>query len=317
MSSIRRRVFERPPSLVPAWVRAFSSATKPLGDLSDAPFLHMEMLPQRADPGLLARYRRLCGFVDGPWLPMTFPQVMAGALHITMVTDPRFPAPAAGLVHLRNQIEVLQRIGVDDPMHFACHLEPPRQTSRGLEFDLVTLATVHGNPAWRSVITMLSRPAAAKSAGKTAAAEPGSVAVASSAAVAETSGLVLRSLLLRAPEDLGRRYAAIAGDYNPIHLHAATAKLFGFPRAIAHGMWSLARVVAECEDDLPPCPLKIDGSFRKPVLLPARLLLTASATATGLKVTLRSADGAKVHLVAGVEGIGKVDQSSGLPQMSE
>ncbi len=308
MSTVRRRVFERPPSLVPAWVRAFSSATKPLGDLSDQPFLHMEMLPQRADPGLLARYRRLCGFVEGPWLPMTFPQVMAGALHITMVTDRRFPVPAAGLVHLRNQIEVLQRIGVDDSIHFACHLDPPRQTARGLEFDLVTLATVHGNPAWRSVITMLSRPAAAKPPAKTAA-EPSAPAVAVPKPAVEPAGPVLRSVLLRAPEDLGRRYAAIAGDFNPIHLHAATAKLFGFPRAIAHGMWSLARAVAECEDDLPPCPLKIDGSFRKPVLLPSRLLLTATATAKGVKVTLSSTDGSKVHLVAAVEGLGLVEQA--------
>ena len=36
--------------------------------------------------------------------------------------------------------------------------------------------------------------------------------------------------------DLGRRYAAVSGDHNPIHLYALTAKAFGFPRQIAHGI---------------------------------------------------------------------------------
>ena len=45
-------------------------------------------------------------------------------------------------------------------------------------------------------------------------------------------------------KDLGRRYAAISGDYNPIHLGALSAKLFGFKQAIAHGMWSKARCLA-------------------------------------------------------------------------
>ena len=46
--------------------------------------------------------------------------------------------------------------------------------------------------------------------------------------------------------DIGRRYAAVCGDLNPIHLYPLSAKAFGFPRAIAHGMWSLARCVSSC-----------------------------------------------------------------------
>ena len=51
--------------------------------------------------------------------------------------------------------------------------------------------------------------------------------------------------------DLGRRYAAVSGDHNPIHLYPLTAKALGFPRQIAHGMWSLARCVAALENRLP------------------------------------------------------------------
>lgn len=156
-----RRVYERAPSAVPAWVRGVTQARKPPGALPTAPSQHVELLPQKADPAQLAGYRRLCGFVDSPWLPSTFPQVMAGALHLHMVTDPQFPLPAMGLVHLANRIEQRRPIAVDAPLHFACHFEVPRQTALGCEFDLVTQASVHGEPVWRSVFTMLARQTAA------------------------------------------------------------------------------------------------------------------------------------------------------------
>ena len=39
----------------------------------------------------------------------------------------------------------------------------------------------------------------------------------------------------------------VSGDRNPIHMHELTAKAFGFPRAIAHGMWTKARCLAALE----------------------------------------------------------------------
>ena len=72
------------------------------------------------------------------------------------------------------------------------------------------------------------------------------------------------------PEDLGRRYGSVSGDRNPIHLHQYTAKLFGFPRAIAHGMWTKARALAALESTLPDA-YTVDVSFRKPILLPGRV----------------------------------------------
>ena len=51
----------------------------------------------------------------------------------------------------------------------------------------------------------------------------------------------------KAPADIGRQYAKVSGDYNPIHLSAVSAKLFGFPTAIAHGLWNKARTLAALE----------------------------------------------------------------------
>jgi acyl dehydratase len=71
----------------------------------------------------------------------------------------------------------------------------------------------------------------------------------------------------RLPGDLGRQYAAVSGDRNPIHMYGLTAKAFGFPRQIAHGMWSKARCLAALEGRLPDA-LTVEVAFKKPVLLP-------------------------------------------------
>ena len=74
----------------------------------------------------------------------------------------------------------------------------------------------------------------------------------------------------RLPADLGREYAAVSGDHNPIHLYPLTAKAFGFQRQIAHGMWSKARCVAAFENRLPDAAT-VEVEFKKPIFLPGKV----------------------------------------------
>ncbi|MDN6303560.1 MAG: acyl dehydratase, partial [Brachybacterium sp.] len=74
------------------------------------------------------------------------------------------------------------------------------------------------------------------------------------------------------PADPGRRYAAVAGDVTPSHLSAASAKAFGFPRAIAHGMYTASRAFTESRVDLSR-PLRWDVTFDAPVTLPSTVLV--------------------------------------------
>ncbi|MBW5262366.1 MaoC family dehydratase, partial [Streptomyces poriferorum] len=99
----------------------------------------------------------------------------------------------------------------------------------------------------------------------------------------------------RLPADLGRRYGAASGDRNPIHLHPLTARLFGFPRAIAHGMWTVARCLAEAPQPDPAHPVhsvhSVRADFRAPVLLPGTVTYASDGTAFQLR-----GDGGRVHL---------------------
>ena len=74
--------------------------------------------------------------------------------------------------------------------------------------------------------------------------------------------------------DLGRirEYAAASGDRNPIHMGNLPAKAFGFPKAIAHGMWSAAAAIANVEPQLPD-HVTYAVKWGKPILLPAKVNL--------------------------------------------
>ncbi|MFR9795385.1 MaoC family dehydratase, partial [Streptomyces sp. MS06] len=91
----------------------------------------------------------------------------------------------------------------------------------------------------------------------------------------------------RLADDLGRRYGAVSGDRNPIHLHPLTARLFGFPRTVAHGMWTVARCLAAHGV---PDAVHAHAEFRSPVLLPG----TVRYAARDGRFALRGAD--RLHL---------------------
>jgi acyl dehydratase len=102
------------------------------------------------------------------------------------------------------------------------------------------------------------------------------------------------------PGDIGRRYAEVSGDRNPIHLHPLTARLFGFPRAIAHGMWTKAHALAAFEGRLPSA-FTVDVRFKQPVLLPAKAAFTSWATPEGWAFELWS--GSKPHLEGAISSL--------------
>ena len=88
----------------------------------------------------------------------------------------------------------------------------------------------------------------------------------------------------------------------PIHTSTVGAKLFGFPTAIAHGMFSAAAVLANIEGQLPDA-VKYSVRFGKPVLLPARAGLYVDTVDNGWELALRHLSKGYPHLTASVTGL--------------
>lgn len=243
------------------------------------------------EPGWLAAYRRLTGDVDSDVLPPCAPQVLAVGLHLQLLQDARFPLPALGMVHVDNVIEERRALPATGTLSIVARVDGHRPHDKGVTFDIVTEARVAGDdgpPPWRSVMTALVRDA------RLATPQPkGEVRV-------DADGPLRSSSSMRVREDTGRRYAAVAGDANPIHLWATTAKAFGFPRAIAHGMWTLARSLAEVSPALPPLPRRTTVKFIRPVLLPSTVIVEARDATDGLQFRVRAERPGPPHLAATV-----------------
>ncbi len=256
--------FDRMPPMGQAWLRALRS--KPgLAPGADLPRIDARVAVATADPRWVARFGRVTGTAIEGQLPATAPQALALPVQMAVLTAPAFPLPLLGAVHVRQQIDVLAPIPLDGRMTIDCSVEGARTARRGVEVDLITEVDVHGKPAWRAVTTFLSRGKGAE--GDTNAA---SSAAASAAApdAATAPGDPEVSAIWRLPEDLGRRFAAVAGDRNPIHIHALTARPFGFKQPIIHGMWTLARALASLDLASPSTPTRIACRFLKPLPLP-------------------------------------------------
>ncbi len=235
------------------------------------------------DPAHLVAYREVCGFAEGgDQLPITFPHVMAGALHLQMMTAKAFPLPLLGLVHIRNRIEQDRALAADQRYDVQVTLGESRDVRQGLEFDLQTQFELDGVALWRETSTILFRVPGPKGG---AAARP-----------APAPSPLSEYQAFDAPGDIGRRYAGIGKDYNPIHLAALPAKLFGFKRHIAHGMWSLARCAALLEPSLGSTPRLLEVQFKQPLFLPGRVALKYRKTDDGLDYALLSRNSDKVHL---------------------
>ncbi|WP_405562160.1 MaoC family dehydratase [Streptomyces sp. NBC_01180] len=238
----------------------------------------------RIDPGRLASYSRVCGFDPGGPLPLAYPHVLGFPLAMRLMTARAFPLPVLGLVH--TGIEITQRRALDprDEPELTVYANELRPHRRGTEAVMVTEARLAGELVWESRSRYLARhpmSAGSEAMPRTDNAQPHPAAGAPAAI--HTWDL---------PADLGRRYGAASGDRNPIHLHPLTARLFGFPRAIAHGMWTAARCLAAAEA---PEVVHVRVEFRAPVLLPGTVTYVGGAGA--FQVLSQGADGAeRIHL---------------------
>lgn len=234
-------------------------------------------------------YRRITGAVDQARLPLLAPQVMAVGLHLELFADRRFPFKALGLVHIEDVVSCARPVPADATLSLVASVGGARPGPGGTLFDLTTEASDRDGPVGTWTATILARsPRAERSPTEKRPDAP-------------PAGELRAGAVVAAPEDIGRRYAALAGDLNPIHQRAILARAFGFPRAIAHGMWTLARALAEVVDAVGEHPRQVRARFRKPLFLPGRFVVEARARDDGaFTVAALPTKGGTAHLVAEV-----------------
>jgi acyl dehydratase len=310
------RTLSSAPSMLPLYARAAASMIPGASLLpfvpgrgKEIPDVDLTLAGVRVDPDKVAAYAKVCGFALREKLPPTYPHVLAFPLHMAAMADGRFPFGAVGLVHIENRIVQHRPIALGEELEIRVRATKLEPHPRGRTFALLSDVVVDGERVWEGISTMLRRgggsgggPAEAGPSGDStqatgAAAMPGDSAASSPESSGGSTGVSSAppGIEWRLGGDLGRRYAAVSGDRNPIHMHPLAAKPLGFPRAIAHGMWTKAHCLAALENRLPDA-FSVDVRFRKPILLPARVQFASSAQGEQIEFVVKDAKRHTTHL---------------------
>lgn len=250
--------------------------------------IHDEPLPAiglygsvTVDEKNLQAYCSVCELKDTVYLPPLYPHILAFKLQLALLTDKAFPFPLLGIIHLENRIRVLQPMTGIGPYTILVTAEDLQPYTQGAAFTIVTKVMQQQGIVWEAYSRVLCKKA-------TIAGEP----------PAKKRGERLEQSVIAqwsAPSNIGRRYAKVSNDYNPIHLSALSARAFGFERAIAHGLWAKAKCLDALSSYLPLSGYEISVRFQKPILLPSELALKASLPGDHGQFSLRGGKG-RPHL---------------------
>ena len=271
------------PSLAATFFRALGTGSKRPGLVQSLPPVELVRPKVVLDANHIAQYASLCGFKDSDGVPLIYPQLLTFPLVSAYVSSQECPWPAMGTVHLANAITQHQPLRAGDAVRVELAAGDLLVHDKGQVFTLNLRILRDDVLVWSATQSLLR------------------------VGVKLTSGAPYVSQLAKdiplscqaefsAAADLGRRYGAVSGDRNPIHLTALSAKMFGFKRAIAHGMWTNARALSAL---LPQHPLEqaaLNVEFKTPLFLPGRATLWSSRSATGALFEVRDAKGQRPHL---------------------
>ena len=237
----------------------------------------------------VAEYAAVTGLRYGDTVPLTYPFALTFPTVMELITGFDFPFSAMGSVHVENHITRHRPIAVTDTVGIKTHAENLREHRKGLLVDVVTDVSVGNDVAWHQVTTFLHQQRTSLSD------EPKPPPV-------KQPKLPPPNSILRLTPGQIRRYATVGGDHNPIHTSSIGAKLFGFPAAIAHGMFSAAAVLANIEGQFPDA-VRYSVKFGKPVILPASAGLYVDRVEDGWDLSLRNMSKGYPHLTGEVRAL--------------
>ncbi len=202
---------------------------------------------------------------DDEFLPPFYLCALTGGLQLVLVTHPQFPIRMLGAVNTSDDITIRTPVQtrwlLDGELAAKVSCGESRQARRGVEFDIITHVYRKQEIVWSMTFRALQFM-------KTEATVPRQTQPAP-----HEKQNTDPTCTFALPRNAGLTYAKLGYDFNPIHLHDVGAKLFGFPKCMAHGIWVVANANAKHKLVDNKTPQKISFSFKKPTFLPAQVNL--------------------------------------------
>jgi len=213
----------------------------------------------RIDSEHLKRYIEVCGLTDDGALPILYPHVFTAPLQMAVVSHRDFPVSCLGILHYRNHIIQYRRIMADEELSVSVELVESRIIKQGAEFDYTIKITSGSELVWESITTYLKKG----KFGKKYSASPLSDII----HPVEKAEQRIEHYI---PDGIGKRYAKICGDFNPIHMSKMLARLFGYRATVAHAFWAAGSGAGLLSGINYDKPVRVDMTFKGPLFTGSR-----------------------------------------------
>lgn len=275
----------------PAMLKSFMRKADTPADSIVLPQQKVCLSKQRIDITKLHAFQKVCGYPLSDAVPISYLHNQVFDLQMALLLDETMPLPLLGMVHLEHSISRLKSITPSEQYDLEVFFGEVEPHKHGVTIESRAEIRVDNELIWHETAKTLSRlpkHLLSKTQADTTA-KPGF-----QRPCAETA------IVWKAASDLGRRYGKVSGDRNPIHLWPITAKLFGFKRHIAHGMWTMARAAAEFEPDYLNKSICYSTRFLKPVFLPTRLHYYRDDSSENNKIEVWNSNASQCHMIATV-----------------
>jgi acyl dehydratase len=242
-------------SVIPRALLTYGRKARPLKQTFNA--LYASHPPLREH---VLEYKKFTGFPGDQSAPLSYWYLFAQRAQLALMMDPRFSYPVPGIVHVSNVMQQFAPVNLLRAIDIEVSVSQESIDERGglyVSFDVMI------SQFGIAQVSCKSRYLARRTIKKTGQSE---ITKVSEAVFLHLADWALES-------DVGRQYARISGDYNPIHLWPWSANLLGFKKPIAHGMFLVSKAQAMLEQTMGTPVTQMSATFMRPAMVPGQLRL--------------------------------------------
>ena len=292
MSSTLSLSFRKKPSTLMNYVKILMPKRKVAYKDGPLPAIHGRWDNIIPDCDNLRRYREACGLKNDNRLPILYPHVLASPVYMNLLSHREFPIPLIGSLHLRNHIIQHRTIHDGEAFDLDVMIGEKRFVKQGLEFDFKIMLSAKGERLWESITTWIRR-------GKSGEKYTQSPYAAIIRPIPDGS----RHAESYIHRDIGKKFARITGDYNPIHISKTLAPFFGLKRDVAHAMWACADAINRLPSIDENAPRRIDLAFKGPLYIDSPCTITIKKHANGFRFDTYCGDNPRPSIQGQVRNI--------------
>jgi len=228
--------------------------------------------------------------IEKDQIPLCFPEVVTLPLVSQIVISNYFPLSPLGLIHIKNIIRQYRKIPTNQELLFKTFVSESRDVEKGIEVDFTTQILNESEIIWECVAVLLSRKKYKKKDNPPPLKE------------------YQEKQMIKVEKDIGVKYAQVSGDYNPHHLYGWSAKILGYKKPIAHGMWTLQQAITTIyENEKMDFPYQVKADFKCPLYLPSDVMVEWNSKSVDGKIAFSvtsNANNEKLpHLIGEIEPI--------------